>query len=486
MATGFPAMMAVPGAVPMSPSGTPVTPMTPVTFSPRQLLQHAVQGVHTPTAPGPRLAGVYRQGQVLPTPASFQQVPLGWPAGIVPAGAGTKVVVSPTQACASPGRILYGWPRRRQLPSRQAQISGDSDFRVFEDGILDKWGVIVYFVACGMIGSSTDAVHWALLADVVLQGRYLIPADVALTLSRAIRYAVLPTGAAVVFQTTSAHDAVADDCAHPAVSASLPTGFTDALTERLADGGRHLVGSGCPGHRVFEQATAGAPFGWPFDQRMLSRNLEACPCGGAEGNDPCLGQLFCALSLTQSVGGLPRSIAQGNVDTHVITIDGQQDLENVSYAVENGRMKASAVRPLSTGDGTDLELVPDSLYYLIMTVGSTKCGVNQYVSYHNPSALQTHVCLMTLSATFECKPAADWPDTPPALSTTGSSTSTSTSSSFTVTSSSGTKTAISTTTSTTAWEWEGGPSLSLSNGVQEAKPCMLALTGIFLFFEQCL
>ncbi|OLP98125.1 hypothetical protein AK812_SmicGene19443, partial [Symbiodinium microadriaticum] len=72
--TVFPAMMAVPGAVPVSPSGTPVTPMTPVVFSPRQLLQHAVQGVHTPTAPGPRLAGVYRPGgQVLPTPASIQQ-----------------------------------------------------------------------------------------------------------------------------------------------------------------------------------------------------------------------------------------------------------------------------------------------------------------------------------------------------------------------------------------------------------------------------
>jgi len=127
MATGFPAMMAVPGAVPMSPSGTPVTPMTPVTFSPRQLLQHAVQGVHTPTAPGPRLAGVYRPGQVLPTPASFQQVPLGWPAGIVPAGAGAKVVVSPTQV-ASPAStpIKGGSIVQEAAPSPQPPSPKDS------------------------------------------------------------------------------------------------------------------------------------------------------------------------------------------------------------------------------------------------------------------------------------------------------------------------------------------------------------------------
>ncbi|CAE7895356.1 unnamed protein product [Symbiodinium microadriaticum] len=255
--------------------------------------------------------------------------------------------------------------------------------------------------------------------------------------------------------------------------------FTDALREGPADRGRHLLGTGCPGHSVFEEVTAGAPFGWPYDPRMLSRNLEACPCGGA-GSDPCLGQLFCALSLTQNVGGLPRSIAQGDVDTHVITIDGQQDLENVSYTVEDGRMKASAVRPLITGDGTDLELVPGSLYYLIMTVGSTNCGVNQNVSYHDPSALQSHVCLMTLSTMFECKPAAEWPDMAPTLSTVSSSTSTSMPSSSTVTSSSAAFTAISTTTSSAAWEWESGPSLPLSDGAQEAKPVTLALAVSFL------
>lgn len=124
MATGFPAMMAVPGAVPVSPSGTPVTPMTPVVFSPRQLLQHAVQGVHTPTAPGP----LYRPGgQVLPTPASIQQVPLGWPAGIVPAGAGAKVVVNPTQV-ASPAStpVKGGSIVQEATPSPQPPSPKDS------------------------------------------------------------------------------------------------------------------------------------------------------------------------------------------------------------------------------------------------------------------------------------------------------------------------------------------------------------------------
>ena len=83
----------------------------------------------------------------------------------------------------------------------------------------------------------------------------------------------------------------------------------------------------------------------------------------------CLGQLFCALNLTEKNNGVARSFAQGNLLGYGIMLDQQQDVANVSYVFENGRMKASAYRALNTGDDTDIVLNLYQPYYVIIAVG---------------------------------------------------------------------------------------------------------------------
>ena len=135
--------------------------------------------------------------------------------------------------------------------------------------------------------------------------------------------------------------------------------------------------------------------------------------------------MFCSRSLTQMNKGAALSLSQCNLNGFSIQIDQKQDLSDVSYVFENGRMKATAKRALNTGDATDLVLAGDTPYYVILSVGGNSPTTN--VAYHGTSSSQTLVCLSTLSQKYECKAPADWENVAPALpsSTTTPPTSTS-------------------------------------------------------------
>jgi len=116
--------------------------------------------------------------------------------------------------------------------------------------------------------------------------------------------------------------------------------------------------------------------------------------------------------------GVALSLSQCNLflqsgDPRRIVIDQQQDLTDVSYTFENGRMKAMAKRPLNTGDATDLVLEADKAYYVILSIGGEAPTMN--VWYHGVSSTNTLVCLATLGQNIECKAPAEWDNVPPAM-----------------------------------------------------------------------
>ena len=116
--------------------------------------------------------------------------------------------------------------------------------------------------------------------------------------------------------------------------------------------------------------------------------------------------------------GVALSLSQCNLNGYSIQIDQQQDLTDVTYVFENGRMKVSAKRAFNTGDATDLVLASGTPYYVIMSIGGSNPTMN--VAYHGTSATQTQVCLSTLTEKYDCMPPADWESIAPALPEVGS------------------------------------------------------------------
>jgi len=111
--------------------------------------------------------------------------------------------------------------------------------------------------------------------------------------------------------------------------------------------------------------------------------------------------------------GVALSLSQCNLNGHSIVIDQKQDLTDVTYTFENGRMKVSAKRAFNTGDATDLVLATGTPYYVIMAIGGISPTIN--VGYHGSSATQNLVCLSTLEEKYECKESAEWADEAPML-----------------------------------------------------------------------
>jgi len=120
--------------------------------------------------------------------------------------------------------------------------------------------------------------------------------------------------------------------------------------------------------------------------------------------------------------GVALSLSQCNLNGWTIAIDQKQDLTDVSYVFENGRMKASAKRAFNTGDATDLVLATGTPYYVIMAIGGNNPMMN--VDYHGTSSQQNLVCLSTLTQKFECKAPAEWANVAPSLPDADASTST--------------------------------------------------------------
>jgi len=111
--------------------------------------------------------------------------------------------------------------------------------------------------------------------------------------------------------------------------------------------------------------------------------------------------------------GVALSLSQCNLHGYSITIDQKQDLTDVTYTFENGRMKASAKRAFNTGDATDLVLASGTPYYVIMALGGNNPTMN--VGYHGSSATQNLVCLSTLSEKYECKAPSEWDNVAPTI-----------------------------------------------------------------------
>ena len=117
--------------------------------------------------------------------------------------------------------------------------------------------------------------------------------------------------------------------------------------------------------------------------------------------------------------GVALSLSQCNLNGYNIVIDQKQDLTDVSYVFENGRMKVTAKRAFNTGDSTDLVLASGTPYYVIMAIGGNNPTMN--VGYHGTSATQNLVCLSTLSQKYDCKAPSEWDNVAPSLPSTDTS-----------------------------------------------------------------